>query len=196
MVNEILKILRFLIENKGEVFSIRKLSKVRKINYKSAYNVVMKLKDEEVISFKKLGNTINVGFNNDFNPLVFNVENTRRSDLLKNSDFKEIHNRLSKLNFCFIALLFGSHAKGTATKHSDIDLMVISEDNEEIEEVIKLIPLKIQLISLTSQDFIRMAKSKEFSVVGEAIKKNIILIGIEDYYRLLENVKRSTSQGS
>jgi hypothetical protein len=34
-----------------------------------------------------------------------------------------------------------------------------------------------------------MAKSKEFSVVSEVIKKNIILIGIEEYYRLLGNTK-------
>jgi hypothetical protein len=34
-----------------------------------------------------------------------------------------------------------------------------------------------------------MLKTKEFSVVSEAIKNNIILVGIEDYYRLMENVK-------
>ncbi len=34
-----------------------------------------------------------------------------------------------------------------------------------------------------------MLKTKEQTVVSEAIKKNIILFGIEDYYRLMENVK-------
>jgi hypothetical protein len=33
-----------------------------------------------------------------------------------------------------------------------------------------------------------MERSKDFSVVSEAIKRNIILVGIEDYYRLMENV--------
>ena len=33
-----------------------------------------------------------------------------------------------------------------------------------------------------------MAKSREFTVVSEAIKRNILLVGIEDYYRLMENV--------
>lgn len=31
-----------------------------------------------------------------------------------------------------------------------------------------------------------MAKSREFSVVSEAMKHNVILAGIEDYYRIAE----------
>jgi hypothetical protein len=32
-----------------------------------------------------------------------------------------------------------------------------------------------------------MLKSKEFTVVSEAVKHNILLFGIEDYYRLMNN---------
>jgi hypothetical protein len=32
-----------------------------------------------------------------------------------------------------------------------------------------------------------MSKSREFTVVSEALRNNIILIGIEEYYRLLSN---------
>ncbi len=196
MANELLNILKILIENKETEFSIRKLSKIRKINYKSAHSAIMRLKKEEVIDLKKLGNTSNIVFNKNFNQLVFNAEIERRKTLLKNSNFNELYNKLNKINSSFIILLFGSYAKGTATKHSDIDLMAIGEHNETIEEVIRLVPLKIQLIPLTPQEFTNMAKSKEFSVVSEAIKNNLILIGIEDYYRLLENVKRETIKGS
>lgn len=196
MVNEFLGILRVLIENYGEIFSIRKLSQKREINYKSAYNAVMRLKSEGLIDLQKVGNAINCSFNRHFNNFVFSVEFERRNELLKNSNFRIIFENLNKIPFTFIVLLFGSYAKKATTKHSDIDLMVISDNNQKIQQTISLFPLKIQLISLTSQEFIAMAKSKEFSVVSEAIKNNIILIGIEDYYRLLENVERSTNQRS
>lgn len=196
MANEILEILKVLIENQGEIFSIRKISQKRKINYKSAHNAVMRLKNESLLDLQKVGNAINCSFNKHFNNLVFNAEYERRLELLKKSNFRVIFETLNKIPFPFIALLFGSHAKKTATKHSDIDLIVISDNNKKIQEVISLFPLKIQLISLTPQEFITMAKSKEFSVVSEAIKNNIIIIGIEDYYRLLENVERSTNQRS
>jgi len=40
-----------------------------------------------------------------------------------------------------------------------------------------------------SRRFSAMAKSKEFTVISEILKNNIILIGIEEYYRLLKNVR-------
>jgi predicted nucleotidyltransferase len=94
---------------------------------------------------------------------------------------------LAELNFVFIALLFGSHAKGNANRHSDIDILAIGGDEKEIKSALSLRPEKIHLTYVAPEDFIRMAKSREFTVVGETIKNNIILIGIEEYYRLLKN---------
>ncbi len=34
-----------------------------------------------------------------------------------------------------------------------------------------------------------MLKTKEQTVVSEALKNNIILFGIEDYYKLIQNAK-------
>ena len=110
-------------------------------------------------------------------------------DLLKNKDLLVLHKRLSELQFQFIALLFGSHAKGKANKHSDIDLLTIDGDEKEIISIISLWPEKVHLTSVTYKEFIHMAKSREFTVVSEAIKGNIILVGIEEYYRLMSNAQ-------
>ena len=88
-----------------------------------------------------------------------------------------------------IAVLFGSYAKGTANKHSDIDVLTIGGDEKEIKATISMLPDKIHHTAVSYENFIRMAKSKEFTVVSEAIKNNIILIGIEEYYRLLKNAE-------
>ena len=189
MANEIGAILKILIENQEEKFSIRKLSKLRKINYKSAYNVIMKLEEQGIIKLEKLGNLNSCVFNKTFNPLVFKVEDERRQELLKNKNFKIIYSRLNELKFPLIVLLFGSFIKKKQDKHSDIDLLVISEEQKEVEQAISLIPINIHLTNISSKEFLDMTKSKEFSVVSEAIKKNIILIGIEDYYRLIKNVR-------
>jgi len=65
--------------------------------------------------------------------------------------------------------------------------LVIGGDENKIRNTFSLYPLKIHLTWLDHKDFVSMLKSKEFTVVSEAIKKNVILVGIEDYYRLLEN---------
>ncbi len=189
MVNEKSAILKILIENKEEDFSILKLAKIRKINYKSAYQAIEKLKNEGIIECNKLGNTINCKFNMKFNQSVYLTEYQRREEFLKNKNFRVLYNELKNIQIFFIALIFGSYAKRTQNKHSDIDILVISENGKEIEEKLSLLPLKTHSILISTIEFIKMAKSKEFSVVSEAIKNNIILIGIEDYYRLLENVR-------
>jgi len=192
MANEISEILKILIENQAEKFSIRKLSKLREINYKSAYNSIMALEKQGLAKLERIGNTTLCSFNQKFNPLVFSVEYERREKILKDKNIKGIFTRLKEIKIPYIAILFGSYAKGTANKHSDIDILFITQDEgkeNEIKGILRLIPLNIHLTIVSYKDFIIMAKNKEFSVVSESIKKNIILIGIEEYYRLLENTK-------
>ena len=189
MDNEKLNILRLLIENQEKAFSIRQIGIFRDINYKSAYQNLKGLEKEKVVILKKQGNSTMCSFNQKFNISVFEVEYTRLKELLKNKNFLVIYNDLLKINAQFILLLFGSYAKGSQTKHSDIDLLLITDDPKPIETKIDLIPLKIHLTHITYESFRQMLNSKEFSVVSEAIKKNMILFGIEDYYRLVNNAR-------
>ncbi|MFH1398481.1 MAG: nucleotidyltransferase domain-containing protein [Candidatus Woesearchaeota archaeon] len=190
MVNEANKILKLLIENQEKRFTIRYISMIRKINYKSAYNAITKLEKEGIIIVERIGNTKSCSFNRNFSPMVYIVEDDRRQELLSNSDFKVIYNRMKQVCFPFIALIFGSYVKSENNKHSDIDILVITENSDKMKEQFSLIPLNIHLTTISYQEFIAMAKSREFSVVSEAIKKNIIFVGIEDYYRLLANAER------
>ena len=189
MANETIEILKLLISNRGETWSIRKISQLRDINYKSAYIALKFLAKEKIVDLKKLGNNTSCTFNNNFNDLVFKAEYLRREDLFKNKDFLIIQKRLSELKFPFVALLFGSYARGTAKQSSDIDLMTIGGNEKEIQNAISLLPDNIHLTHVSYESFIRMVKSKDMSVVSEALKKNIILIGVEEYYRLLNNAR-------
>src|SRR3989338_221912 len=187
MDNEQLNILRFLIEHQEEQFSIRQIAIKRKINYKSAYLALRKLELQGIIGLKKYGNITLCRFNRYFNAAVFLVEYERLQELLKNKNFKVIYERLKGRDLQFILLLFGSYAKGLQTKHSDIDLLLICDNPIEIEKQLRLIPLEIHLTSITYADFRTMLKTTEFTVVSEASKRNIILFGIEAYYRILNN---------
>ncbi len=187
MDNERLNILKLLIENQEKVFSIRQIGIQRQINYKSAYTSLKDLAKEGVVSLKKQGNTTICSFNHKFNDSVFQVEFTRLQELLKDKNFLVLYNRLAKVNEQFILLLFGSYSKGQQTKGSDIDLLLISSNSKKIETQVNLLPLNIHLTHITYENFESMLKSKEFTVVSEAVKHNIVLFGVEDYYRLMNN---------
>lgn len=189
MANERLNILKLLIENQEKVFSIRQIGIQRKINYKSAYTGLKDLAKDGAVNLQKQGNMTICAFNHKFNHNVFHAEYKRLQELLNDKNFLVLYNRLAKINEQFILLLFGSYSKGRQTKGSDIDLLLISNNPEAIENQIRLIPLNIHLTHITYKDFESMLKSKEFTVVSEAIKHNILLFGIEDYYRLMNNAR-------
>jgi len=184
-----IKILKLLLSNKEKKFTIKKIAESLKINYRIAYEKVLELEKEESIKITKAGNSKICELTNKFNSNVFEAEYERREGLFKNKDFIVLQRRLAELKFLFVALLFGSYAKGTANKHSDIDILTIGGDEKEIKTTLSLWPEKIHLTAISYKDFIHMAKSKEFTVVSEAIRNNVILIGIEEYYRVLKNAE-------
>lgn len=183
------KVLITLLENEGKNISISQLSICSKIDYKNVYNIVKQLENDDIITLEKFGNAFNCILNKKLHPLIFEAEYERRKKLLKNNDLQILYKKINSLNFSFIAIIFGSYAKGTSSKNSDVDLMVVGEKNreKEVEMITSLLPLDIHLVFFTYDEFLSMALSKEFSVVLEAIKRNVIFIGIEDYYRLMEN---------
>jgi predicted transcriptional regulator len=191
MKRKSIEVLSFLIENSGEKININRISKNLKMDYKNTYNIVQDLAKQNLISLEKFGKSISCILNKKAHPLIFEAEEGRRKKLIGNKNFMILYEKLKLLPFSFISLVFGSYAKGESRKNSDIDMMILCEKNreKEIENTISMLPLKIHLVVLTYDEFLSMAKSREFSVVSEAIKNNIILIGIEDYYRMIENAK-------
>jgi predicted nucleotidyltransferase/predicted transcriptional regulator len=181
------KILIYLLENKEEQFTINQIAKALNINYRIAHSQTKLLEKENIIKIQKAGNSSLCSLTNHFNEKIYLAENQRRNNLIKNKDFKQIIERYTKAKQNFILLLFGSYAKNNQTKHSDIDLLAITENSRELKEITKLIPKKIHLTTVSYQEFLNMKNSKELSVGTEILKNNIILIGIEEYYRLINN---------
>lgn len=183
------KILVYLLDNKGQRFTINHISKALNINYRIAHQTIKSLERERLIRTEKAGSSLLCSLTFEFNEKVFTAEYQRAQKLLKNRIFRMVHKRFSEIHQNFILLLFGSYARNNAGKHSDIDLLAITENEKELRETAELIPLDIHLTTTTYSSFIRMIRSKEVTVGSEAFKNNVILIGIEDYYRLLKNAQ-------
>jgi len=179
------KILTHLLNNKTEEFTINQIAKATGLNYRIAHTQVKLLEEDNLIQTKRIGNSLLCSLTHKFDEKIFRAEFERQNQLPKK--ILRIKDRFEKANQSYILLLFGSYAKRTNTKGSDIDLLAITENKEEIEEITDLIPENIHLTGITYAEFIKMNMSKELSVVSEAVKHNIVLLGIEEYYRLLQN---------
>ena len=186
------KILKLLLSHKKEEFTIRAISKNVAIDYKTVYFIVKDLIQNNVIQAKKAGQTILCSINQkQFNADIFRAELLRKEELLQNKNFYALYNYFKDLKEpFFILLLFGSYASGKPRKKSDIDLMLIVNDEKvktQVKYIASLIPLDIHLVDFTSEEFLAMLKTTEFIVGKEAFYNNIILLGIEDYYRITEH---------
>ncbi|MEK6968153.1 MAG: nucleotidyltransferase domain-containing protein [Nanoarchaeota archaeon] len=192
MIGNEVEFIRLLIENKDKDLSISSVAKLLKKDYKNAHNIVKRLEKRSLISLKPFGRSYRLTLNIKPHPLIFEAEHERRSELLKNKDlvvmletFKGLRTKL------FVLLVFGSHAKKTSTKHSDIDLLFIVPDageeriEKEIQNIASILPLKLHLNIFSETDFKAMKNSKETTVGSEAIMHNVILHGIEPYYEIV-----------
>jgi len=84
-------------------------------------------------------------------------------------------------------VLFGSYAKGTATKASDIDILLIKgKGNIKIEKLTREIYAKygkeISPIVISQQDF---RKQRSEAIVHEIIKNHYVLYGAENFISMV-----------
>lgn len=179
-------ILNYLIQNKDKEFSIYDLAKSLKIDYKTMYVSIERLKDS--LNIRKQSNVNFISIKSNLTNDIYLMEKQRLENLLKNKNLHLIYSELENVNEQFILLLFGSYAKNMQTKNSDMDLLLISNDADVLKRQLDILPLKIHLTVVSNAEFVSMLNSKKFTVVSEAVKNNVILFGVEEYYRFLKNV--------
>ena len=186
-------IIRYLIENKNEELNILKISKELKMNYKNIYSIIKRLEKELLVKLESFGQSSRVKLISQVHPLIFEAEYSRRKELLKNKNLRVMLNDFKNTlkSKYYILLIFGSYAKKTQTKNSDIDLMFIVPDgNEElfeknIHQTARSLPLPIHTLVFSEKQFLEMANSRESNVGQEALKNNIILYNAETYYEMI-----------
>ena len=136
------KIMEVLLPEPFEVYSVRKISKIVKTDYSLVYKSVKELIKKELIKVKRIGKTLSCQLSLSADPHVLAVSSLIHSQrLLDKSGFgfiiEEIREKLA--NSIYIMILFGSYAKGTATKKSDVDLLFVVQNEADIEKIRKRI---------------------------------------------------------
>lgn len=199
----LLKIIGLMRKDLDKGLTILEISRQLKIGYRPVYNHIIEMGKEGIIQIEKIGSAKQCSL--DFSSpktrhLLETLDMERKEELYKeNPRLKIIDNLISKLSEKFMSeihsiVLFGSYAKGTATKQSDIDLMFIVSNikdktlRESIEREsasyqyshnIKISPLITDI-----EEFKKMLKSKELNVGKEVKEYGISLYGHEIFWRI------------
>ena len=184
--------IKYIIEQKNEELNILKISKGLKMDYKNTYSIIKRLEKESVIKLETFGHSSRIKLVSQMHPLIFEAEHNRRKELLKDKNLVVMLNdfKINLKSKCYVLLVFGSYAKKTHTKNSDIDMMfIVPNENsfeKEINQVARSLPLPIHYLVFSEKQFLEMIDAKKSNVGQEALKNNIILYGIETYYEMIK----------
>lgn len=201
----LLKIVGLMRQGIDKGLTIMGISKRLKIGYRPAYLHISEMEKEGIITVVKIGNS---------KECKLNLENTKTRHLLqeldirrkeqmynKNPKFKSvIEDLILKLTEKYISeilsiVLFGSYAKGTANKQSDIDLMFIVNNltDKNLRDAIEREcasyqyshNIKISPLITNIEEFKKMLNSKELNVGKETKEFGISLYGHELFWRVI-----------
>jgi len=186
-------IVKYLIEKRTEELNISKVSKDLRMDYKNVHLIIKRLEKESLVKLESFGQSRRVKLISQVHPLIFEAEYKRREELLKNKNLKVVLHEFKKAlrTGYYVLLLFGSYAKRTQTKNSDMDLMCIVPDGQEVQSekvmdrTARLLPLPVHCLVFSETQFLEMANAKDSNVGQEALNSNVILYGIEMYYEIL-----------
>jgi predicted nucleotidyltransferase len=189
------EVLRFLIENLFNEYSIKEISDRLKRPYVKVHNSIERLTEKKIIIMDVKGKShyCSIDYKNNIDVVCFINSQKSKEFLFKNKKIRlyieDITQSIKIPNY--ILLLFGSYAKGSFNKTSDLDIAIITSDEnkEEIERLInskkRLLSLDIHSFEFTYNEFIEMLKSREMNVGKNIVKDNIIFKGYEQFYNCI-----------
>ena len=186
------KLLKLLVLNPDREFYIRELERELKENVNSIRRQLNNLEKIEIVKKRKEGNLLLYSFN----PFGIISSELKQMILKTVGSFKLIKESLQSLKGIKFAFIFGSFAKGTETKRSDIDLLIVGnmdEDQliEKLSKVERKIGREINYL-LWSENFLKKKIKQKDAFLLEILKGPIkMLIGDEGEFRKL--VKRKNN---
>ncbi len=100
--------------------------------------------------------------------------------MLNREDIRQAVVNVAKRNGARKAILFGSYARGTATAHSDVDLLFVEATelpflarlDRYFDPLVDRLKIGIELFVYTPEEFERMAQS---GLVAQAVREGIVL---------------------
>ncbi|MBU0471275.1 MAG: nucleotidyltransferase domain-containing protein [Nanoarchaeota archaeon] len=141
--------------------------------------IMKQLEEENIVDFKQQGKnkTYFLKETPEAKTYLFITEQHKLLKTIQQPKLRRIIKELQNKTKGELIVLFGSQAKGTATKNSDIDIYIETTD-KKLREKTRLISEKLS---------VKIGKlDKENLLTKEIIKKHIIIQNIERFYQLIK----------
>jgi len=177
--NNELEIISLFRGNYKMRFYLREMSKLSKLPLKTCQNTLANLENAKILKSKIEGK------NKYFS---LNLENIRTKSYLQQAEiyqtdlfiekYPKFNMFLKSINMNIPIIIFGSFAKFTADKNSDIDLLIISDNEPKLS--FHLLPFKPHQINMSEKTFLKAIDQQE-NLIKE-IENNHVILNNHSFY--------------
>ncbi len=160
-------------------FYLREISKLSKLPLKTCQNALITLEKAKILKSKIEGKNKYFSLNMENIKTKFYLQQAEiyQTDLFieKYSQFKMF---LKSIKINSPIIVFGSFAKFTADKNSDLDLLIISD--KKLELPFHLLPFKPHQINMSEKTFLKAIEQQEDLI--KEIEENHIILNNHSFY--------------
>lgn len=188
-----LKIIRFFYEDKKARIHLRDIARRTKLNENSATRFLKELEKEKILISEKDGNLKKYRIvKNEKIYYIFTFFDIERFEKLPQLRKRAVNYFLEKLpEKPIIAILFGSTAKQTFRKDSDIDILLIVNKKIDIDKskdyVNSQTGLRINCFQITYEDFLKEIKLKQDNIIQSSLNTGYPVFNQKLFYEVFIN---------
>ena len=193
-----IEILKLLASNLTKDFTILKIAQATGKTNRLTYLTVGKLEKDRIITVQPKANLRLCRLNLKNPQIVSFIEALRWRDFERRQRSVSllVSDIVSKSELPYFTLIiFGSYAKGTATKKSDVDLLLVTPDRmlqgkfeTAIKSAMALSNIPVHDVVVTYSEFASMLGEKKINVAKEVLEARLIAYGAEAFYTILERL--------
>ena len=174
-------LLALFFSNTGRKYFLREMERLLRYSAGNIRRELLRLQKDNLFKTQRVGNLLYYSLNQD-HPLFEDLKSIVNKTIGVEASLRAV---LSSLEGIKLAFIFGSFASKSEKETSDIDVMIIGEQdisalNERIRELESKLKREINISLYTRKEFGAKKKSKSGFITDVLKNPKIMLIGNED----------------
>jgi len=177
--NKELEVISLYLRDYSKQFYLREISRLTRMPLKTTQNAVLNLEKEKILKGVIRGKNKDFALNLDSITTKFYLLHAEIHQTAKFlNKYPEFRTFLKDTTTTDLLVVFGSFAKFTADKNSDLDLMIVGKDKQKLP--LHLLPYKVHKVELSEKVFIDSLNKGE-ALIKEIKQNHIILNNHSDF---------------
>ncbi len=183
-----LKILSLYTKDYAGTYSMREITTKLHLNYSHAFKRIKQLIAQQILLENRQGHVNVISLNLQSLHAIQLISFVEQQQKVNNSSLDIITQKVIQIDAFACIGLFGSRVSGKATKESDWDVFIITQNTQEMSKIMSFFPhiTNIQAQIFSVEEFRDSLLSSEETVVKHIIRNKQIIYNPYPFYNIIQ----------